>query len=509
MMATESTNVDAISSLPEFTWHPSKEAIFAHFTATYDTNLIVRARAGTGKTSAIVEAVKRLLTADPSRKIIIAAFGKIIAEELVTKFTGYNVTVKTLHALGLQTVKRWWPSVRVNFSNERAKDLAEQVCGARVPNDIKKLVAELCTKGREIKAHASKIGDLTALAIKFDCEPPAEWAQDFPLDFIEAKALEAMDLAANVEPVKTGIDGSDMIFLPVRNGWLREIADDIVVDEAQDMNPTQLEIAMKIAKRAIVVGDDKQGIFGFRGADSDALDRLKRELRAVELPLKTTFRCAKSIVREAQRFVPDFEAGDENPEGEVLQLDKAQLTGSAAAGDFILSRTNAPLVSVAMSLLRSGKRTRIAGKDIGKGLIGLVRKMRARSVPDMLTKISAWETKETQRLDATWKGRGDKNENSAYMAKLDAIRDQAEMLAKLTDGSKNILEVETRIEALFTDDGLGAKGMITCSSVHRAKGLEANRVFILQSTLRSDNDEECCICYVAITRAKSTLVYVV
>jgi superfamily I DNA/RNA helicase len=50
--------------------------------------------------------------------------------------------------------------------------------------------------------------------------------------------------------------------------------------------------------------------------------------------------------------------------------------------------------------------------------------------------------------------------------------------------------------------------MITCSSVHRAKGLEAERVFVLAKTLRTDNDEERNISYVAITRAKSSLVYV-
>jgi superfamily I DNA/RNA helicase len=45
--------------------------------------------------------------------------------------------------------------------------------------------------------------------------------------------------------------------------------------------------------------------------------------------------------------------------------------------------------------------------------------------------------------------------------------------------------------------------------VHRAKGLEANRVFVLEFTLKGGNIEEENIQYVAITRAKQhlTMVY--
>lgn len=509
-MAT-STTVDTNNTTPARNWSLKQLDVFHYVVNFLTKNLVVVARAGTGKTTTIVEAVKRLLTAHPTRTIIVAAFGKSIADELVTRFTGYNVTVKTLHSIGLSCVKRFWPRVKVSFDSTRADDLAARVCGVQCPNDVKKLVAKLHTKGREINAHAKTMGDLTELAIRFECEPSDEWAADgFDVAYVELKALEAMELAASEEPTKTGIDGSDMLFLPVRNGWLRKMADDIFVDEAQDMNATQLEIATKIADRVTVIGDDKQAIYAFRGADVEALDRLKRELDADVLPLNVTYRCGKAIVREAQRFVPDFEAGEQNPEGVVDYIDADKLVNVAAPGNFILSRVNAPLVSIAMSLLRAGKRTRIAGRDIGAGLRGLIRKFKARTVPELLTKIGSWETRELARLEARFikNGKGELAQNAAYMQRRDAICDQAEMLTSLTDAAPSVAEVEARIDALFTDDGLGQAGMITCSSVHRAKGLEADRVFVLADTLRETNDEERNICYVAITRAKNTLTYV-
>jgi ATP-dependent DNA helicase UvrD/PcrA len=294
--------------------------------------------------------------------------------------------------------------------------------------------------------------------------------------------------------------------LPVRNNWIRQVVDDIVVDEAQDMNPTQLEMAIKVANRVIVVGDDMQGIFAFRGADAGALDRLKTELNAVELPLNVTHRCGKAIVREAQSLVPDFEAAETNPEGEVRDMLIDILPREAAAGDFILSRSNAPLVSIAMQLLRAGKRTRIKGRNIGKGLITLISQLKARSVPELLRGIEAWRIREVARLDAKMEGKP--KDQPPYLTLFDEINDKAAMLVSLTDGAASVSDVVDRAEALFADKGVGGKDMITCSSIHRAKGLESDRVFVLANTLRSNNQEERNITYVAITRAKSLLVYV-
>lgn len=468
-------------------------------------NAVVVARAGTGKTTTGVEGVKRA----PERSILYGAFNKKIAEELASRFKGAsNVTVKTFHAIGCGVVFRYWERVTVDFGSARADELAKTVCGGTVPDAVVRLVSKLHSKGRELAPHARNIGDLTDIAIRFECEPPEQWENEgYDLNFIEMKALEAMEVGATVK--SRVIDGADMIFLPLRNNWLRPTYDLVVVDEAQDMNPPMLEMAQKLCRgRIIVIGDDRQAIYAFRGADSDALARLERELDAKRLTLTTTYRCGKNIVKLAQELVPDFKAADNNPEGTISSVSSERLLDVAGPGNFILSRMNAPLVSVAMGLLRRGKRARIAGRDIGKGLIALIRKLKARSVPDFISKVQAWADREEKRLLANFKGKGPVAENAAYMSRLDAVRDQAQMLTEIADECRNVDEVITRIEHLFTDDGLGDAGIILCSSVHKSKGLEADKVFVLQSTLRDNTTEELNIAYVAITRAKSELVWV-
>lgn len=466
-------------------WSDEQMAIFYAFQNQNSGNVVVVARAGVGKTTTGIAGVR------------MAPEGK------------NGIHAKTLHALGFSFVRKFWEGVTVKFDSSRADALAEQVCGPKAPDVIKRLVSKLHTKGREIVPHATCGADLLNLAITFELEPDETWdATGYGTDYVCAKAAEAMEAAA-AKPANRVIDGSDMIFLPLRNGWLSKTYDMVVVDEAQDMTAAQLEIAQGVCRgRIFVIGDDRQAIYAFRGADSGSLGRLKTELNARELKLTTTYRCGKAIVEAAQAYVPDFQAGPGNPNGAVTVLPDSKLVATAGPGDFILSRVNAPLVSIAMQLLRAGKRTRVAGRDIGAGLKTLVRKLRGSSVPDFLKKVSAWETRELNRVMASFKGKGDIADNATFMGRLDTIRDQAEMLTAFADGAKNVDEVTARIEALFTDDGLGEAGMITCSSVHRSKGLEANRVFVLHSTLRSHNQEELNITYVAITRAKAELVWV-
>lgn len=472
-------------------------------------HLLVRARAGCGKTTIIMEGVSLA----PEANILIAAFSKIIQIELEKRLKlikRRGITAKTLHAAGLACISRFRNGIKIQFDSTRADEITAAVCGVNVPSDVMRLVTKLHTKGREIAPHARVLGDLTEVQVQFDCMPDDSWANSgFPPERVEELALAAMEYASQI---KDGgiIDGSDMIFLPVRNRWLAPLYDMVVVDEAQDMTPAQLEIATGILKpggRMAIVGDDRQGIFAFRGADSGALDRLKNELGAAELGLKTTYRCGKLIVDRAQEFVPDFCAAETNHVGDVWEAYDSELVELAQGGDFILSRTNAPMIGIAMKLLRAGKRTKIAGKDLDKELLGIIRKTRAKNIDDFKRRLLTLEEKKLTDLRILLE-KAEVGRKKQIERKMDDVRDQTAVLLEISEGARSMPELENRIISLFKDDGLGEKGIITCSSVHRAKGLEADRVFVLDYTLRRGDLEEENINYVAITRAKNELVYV-
>ena len=83
------------------------------------------------------------------------------------------------------------------------------------------------------------------------------------------------------------------------------------------------------------------------------------------------------------------------------------------------------------------------------------------------------------------------------------------MIFALAETSETISDLQNRIEWLFSDD-VQDHEQILCSSVHKAKGLEAERVYVLQESFyrRGVTPEEQNIHYVAVTRAKSHLTFV-
>ncbi len=482
------------------TWSTEQNSIFEWFETPSRGNLIVRARAGTGKTTTIIEGVNRA----PDRQILLAAFSKADAKELQSRVTKQSIEAKTLHGLGFKYVRRNW-NVRMDDANpwKRGSALVERV-EPNAPIPMHKLVRDLHTKARDIDpwlATDPTPDGLYHLAVKFDLLPDAEWeSRQWDAKRVCTAAHKAMKLAMERTDL---IDFADMIFLPLIHSWVRPWFDMVVVDEAQDMTVAQLTLAVGACRkdgRLCVVGDDKQAIYGFRGADSDSLDRLKDGLNAKELGLTVTYRCPKLVVALAAELVPDFTAADAAPEGEISTVDVEKMVLTAAEGDFILSRTNAPLVRACLALLRRGVRAKIKGRDVGKGIISLISKLGATSVDDIPGLLSVWVSREVDRAHK-------KLPDDAATERISIIMDQAAIVEVLIDGATSMGDVERRCNDLFSDDDNRASVML--STVHRAKGREADTVYLLQETFRNGSAEEQNIMYVAITRSKRRLIWVV
>lgn len=472
-------------------------------TAPWERNLLVRARAGTGKTTTIVAGVARA----PERRILLAAFNRIIAEELQGRVKNPNVKAQTLHSLGFSFVRRA-ARVQLDGIGDRARDLTRRACAELKldpPKPIAKLITALHSKARDVDPWLAlelhDVGGMIEFASRFDLLPSEEWeAKGWKLDVVSDAAIRAMRIAREPTPV---IDFADMVFLPIVNQWITSSYDFVVVDEAQDMTIAQLTLAVGSCTRSgriCVVGDDRQAIYGFRGADSGALDRLKHQLGAVELGLTTTYRCGRKIVEMAAQIVPDYKAAPNAEDGVIDALPFAKAITQAAPGDFVLSRKNAPLIRVCMELLKRNVPATVKGKDVGAGIIALIERLAPSSHRELMPALARWCQREVERAR-------ERLADEAAEERVAFVLDQAAIVTALDEGANSLDELKARCDYLFSDKGSAQQ--VTCSSVHKAKGLEADNVFMLQSTFRNDESiEEQNIRYVAITRAKRRLVLV-
>src|SRR5436190_1062056 len=106
-------------------------------------HLVVRARAGTGKTTTILEGVVHA----PEPRILLCAFNKRIQEELQNRLSNPAAQAKTLHSVGYAALRRYWEGLRIATGHTRAFSLADKACGGACPDVIKRLVGTLPTKG--------------------------------------------------------------------------------------------------------------------------------------------------------------------------------------------------------------------------------------------------------------------------------------------------------------------------------------------------------------------------
>jgi superfamily I DNA/RNA helicase len=302
------------------------------------------------------------------------------------------------------------------------------------------------------------------------------------------------------------IDFDDMCWLPIHHDLPSVKYDVIFVDEAQDTNKNQVQLALRAAKpegRIIAVGDRHQSLYGFRGADVDAIPTLIDKLDADVLPLSITYRNPKNVVDLVRRKFPyiSLEAAEFAIDGKIIEMGSEQATKTYQEGDMVLCRCNAPLVGPAFELIRSGKKAIIRGRDIGKGLITFINKFSAENVGELVKVMTKFQEKEVKKLLAA-----DKNQQAQ------SIDDKVDTIVALSEGCELISELERKIESIFQDENEG----VVFSSVHRAKGLEAKRVFILEPGLmphpmaKKDWEmvQESNIEYVAYTRSLEQLILV-
>jgi DNA helicase-2/ATP-dependent DNA helicase PcrA len=526
------------------------------------SHVIVKALAGTGKTTTLISALQNLkgltpttvvrgedgakltmpITPTPQQRAVwdavaesqdqcrfvaFVAFNSSIAEELASRVPP-GMDAMTMHKLGYRAVNKAFgycpldskrvPKIIEELLEEDWNSLQRgpraEMVGAAV--QLTKLVKMNLVPTDIMDDYEDRKGVDAALQDLVDY---------YEIEISNGDKRQAFDLVPKIidrckEVGKDRkVDFDDMVWLPVALGLPVFQYDLLLVDEAQDLNRCQQALCKKAGRRLLFCGDPHQAIYGFAGADCESMARLAEELGntqrgCIELPLTMTRRCGKAIVEEARQWVPEFEAFGDNPEGAVLQgVFHVPLTGErpyramVRPGDHIICRVTAPLIGECLGFLSEGRKASVLGRDVAASIKATLKRIRAASVSEMYERLDEWLANEVSK---------ETSKKFPSESRIIALHDRAECLRVFMQDAATYEEVQARIEGVFTSNP--DEPGIRLSTIHKAKGLEANRVFFLRpkgagcphplARTPWQQAQERNLVYVAITRAIHELVHV-
>lgn len=484
---------------------PQQQAIF-NWIEKGTGNAFIEATAGSGKTTTLVQAIRFM-----SGSVAFTAYNKKIAQEIEAKtkeLMKQNLRVGTFHSFGFNAWRRVHRDLRVDPRSK--KEFMLTSCS--VPERLHSVTHKLVSLGKQTGVEATWPFNIEhiwwQLIEHYDIDTELENPRD-----VDALIRHAMNCIAWSK--KNGmhvIDFDDMIWLPVVHDVRMDQYNWVLVDESQDSNEARRLLAAKMLEpngRLIMVGDRFQAIYGFTGADNDAVDRIIKTFNCTQLPLTVTYRCPKAVVAEARKFVPHITAHDSAPQGLVRTVTADEFMSKEIVtldpNDAILCRNTKPLIELAFTLIRRKVPCHVEGRDIGEGLMKLATRWKIKTIHALRERLEAYKEREIEKLLKK------KRESAA-----DALTDRVDTLFVLMENCHTVDDVVQKIKSLFQDTDGTRRSTVTLSTVHKAKGREWPRVYILGwseympskwASLPWQQEQERNLQYVAVTRSKGELIY--
>jgi hypothetical protein len=218
----------------------------------------------------------------------------------------------------------------------------------------------------------------------------------------------------------------------------------------------------------------------------------------------------------ANQVNPDMRPFFEDVEGSIKYIQADSLTSDLQLGDFVLCRLNAPLVSVCFDLIGAGKPATILGTDIGRKLVEIIDKVSKVPKFEFVNLVGALKAHRNYRAEQMTRKLEDERTIQQFTDSMDATIMMVEKFTspEFQNPATNLDSLKSRIIDLFSEPDLQTKGankrIITLMTIHKAKGLENNRVFVMTDNLpmKKQVAEEWRIWYVAVTRSWDELILV-
>ena len=475
-------------------------------------NMIVQAVAGAGKTTTLVECVNHI---DPSKKVLLLAHNRSTRDTLKERVGERdNINIFTLHGLAWRMFTEHFDKQPElddekyrKYVNRNMESLAsEQYKSLSGPKKLmyKANAFDLINKARHNLGQSEK--EIRKLAVK-----------KYGMTLVADECHFVSQVLKWGEEHIDVVDYQDLLWLPSQLGYFtkRYVADVIMLDEAQDASLAQQDVIKRCFKREtrlFAFGDDDQTINSWCGSDSESFEHLHDadEFRrpAVDFPLTTNYRCGKNIIEYAKRFTnKPIKARDGAQDGVVRH--EAHLS-DATDGDMILCRNIAPLMDVYRIGVANGKKMYFRGEELGNNLIQAADCATGDTIEEIIKSMK-------KRLIATWEflsmEPGVSEKEAMVDPRIISLLDVIKTMESLPPTVKTRADLEKFKKDVFSDEG---REGIQLSTIHRAKGLEADNVYIICPSLipsrlaRMDWEitEERHLQYVMCTRPKNNLNFV-
>ena len=508
----------------------------------------VIAGAGTGKTRAITHRIAyaaAIGTMDPS-KVLALTFTARAAGEMRTRLRSLGVptvAARTVHSAALKQLIYFWPTVfggrTPDLMNSKTPFLTEAVNRADLTGEIRITSRETMRDiATEIEwAKVSQVAPIDYLdQVNARQMKPRVKAEHIAAIYVAYESLKKQELA---------IDFEDVLLLTSamleEERTVRERVQDqyryFTVDEYQDISPIQQRLInawLGSRKDICVVGDPAQTIYSFAGATPVFLNTFTQRFPEAEvIRLSTGYRSTPEITFAANALLRNSSMGQEltasndhglhpsvdgykDESGEIAGI-LSQITallseGTAPQEIAILARTNSQLKGVERAMNSKGLPYQVRSTE---------RFFERQDVRDFLKQVRQASVLPTE--GATWIDElrtiaqpyltGESIDGIAALLHLGRELDSDEGFTPKT--LRGFLrEVEDRV----TQNNPPTMPVVTLATLHAAKGLEWERVFLMGasegilpletgSTGTSDSvvAEERRLFYVGMTRAKVDL----
>lgn len=441
-----------------------QQAVIEAIVSTQD-NIMGNAYAGTGKTTTLQAAIDLMIAGGKRPRYVYTTFTSMPIKQMQQR--GY--TAYTLNKIGNDIL-------RAHFGASYKLDQWQDYSIAREVLRFTGLSREDFKEATSTMVRMMSLCRSLLINWNNDEQMRDELGVMFDERFDPLLALLPDAMRKVMDKISRGsITLGDQIFAPVILE-LPTIAaheyDMLIVDEAQDLSPLMRAMLDMLGNRARIVGmgDERQAIMAFAGADQHAFSKLIDAYDMRIMPLSHSFRFGQVIADHVQRYAP----GIKGVSGQFSEIETHDTIceNTFSPGDALLTRTNAEAVQIAVRLFREHVPIQLAGRDdMGESMIRILHDVTVkpydfRSLPSLL------KDHERAKVAKMRYSFSDPQKVEQFSEECDTLRNIINM-----GPYTSVDEVIQHIQSVFA-----ARGSVTISTMHKAKGLEWPRVFFMGHT---------------------------